>query len=81
MGHGVGYLLCDSFDPTSRLRAWFDRGCNAAVTLRQTTVLHGFQFQFAIEPCAGALSAVNAIGTHLRDPINLGRTRWRMAVS
>ena len=31
-------------------------------------------------PCAGGLSAVNAIGTHLRDPINSGLTRWRMAV-
>ena len=28
-------------------------------------------------PCAGGLSAVNAIGTQLRDPINLGLTRWR----
>ena len=25
--------------------------------------------------------AVNAIGTHLRDPINSGLTQWRMAVS
>ena len=32
-------------------------------------------------PCAGGLSAVNAIGTHLRDPINSGLIRWRMAVS
>ena len=24
---------------------------------------------------------MNAIGTHLRDPINSGLTRWRMAVS
>ena len=24
---------------------------------------------------------MNAIGTQLRDPINLGLTRWRMAVS
>ena len=32
-------------------------------------------------PCAGELSAVNAIGTQLRDPINSGLTRWRMAVS
>ena len=31
--------------------------------------------------CAGGLSAVNAIGTQLRDPINSGLTRWRMAVS
>ena len=30
--------------------------------------------------CAGGLSAVKAIGTQLRDPINLGLTRWRMAV-
>ena len=32
-------------------------------------------------PCAGGLSAVNAIGTQLRDPINSGLTRWRMAIS
>ena len=32
-------------------------------------------------PCAGGLSAVNAIGTQLRDPTNSGLTRWRMAVS
>ena len=31
-------------------------------------------------PCAGGFSAVNAIGTQLREPINLGLTRWRMAV-
>ena len=30
--------------------------------------------------CAGGLSAVNAIGTQLRDLINLGLTRWRMTV-
>ena len=32
-------------------------------------------------PYAGGLSAVNATGTQLRDPINSGLTRWRMAVS
>ena len=31
-------------------------------------------------PCAGGLTAVNAIGTHLRDPTSTGLTRWRMAV-
>ena len=31
-------------------------------------------------PCDGGLSAVNAIGTQLRDPINSGLIRWRMAV-
>ena len=30
-------------------------------------------------PRAGGLSAVNAIGTQLRDPINSRLTRWRMA--
>ena len=32
-------------------------------------------------PGDGGLSAVNAIGTQLRDPMNLGLTRWRMTVS
>ena len=31
-------------------------------------------------PCAGGLSAVNAIGTQLREPINSELTRWRMVV-
>ena len=31
-------------------------------------------------PCSGGLSAVNAIDTQLRDPINSGVTRWRMPV-
>ena len=31
-------------------------------------------------PSADGLSAVNVIGTKLRDPINSGLTRWRMAV-
>ena len=31
-------------------------------------------------PCVGGLSAVNAIDTQLRGPINSGLARWRMAV-
>jgi hypothetical protein len=31
-------------------------------------------------PSADGLSAVNVIGTKLRDPINSGLTRWRIAV-
>ena len=31
-------------------------------------------------PCAGGLSAVKAIGTQLRDPINSVQTQWRMVV-
>ena len=30
--------------------------------------------------CTGGLSAMNTIGTQLRDPINSGLTRCRMAV-
>ena len=32
-------------------------------------------------PRAGGLSAVNAVGTQLRDPINLGLTRWRCCIA
>ena len=31
-------------------------------------------------PSADGLPAVNVIGTKLRDPINSGLTRWRMAI-
>ena len=31
-------------------------------------------------PCAGGLSAVNVIGTQLRDPINSGLAQWHLAV-
>ena len=31
-------------------------------------------------PCTTELSAVNATGKQLRDPIYLGLTRWRMVV-
>ena len=31
-------------------------------------------------PCAGGLSALNAIGTHLHDPINSRPTRWRLTL-
>ena len=31
-------------------------------------------------PCAGGLSAMNAIDTQLRDLINSGLIRWRMAI-
>ena len=31
-------------------------------------------------PCADGLSAVNVIGTQLRDPLNSGLTRGRVAV-
>ena len=41
---------------------------------------HSFGYLKTYWPCAGELSAVNAIGAQLRDPINSGLARWRMAV-
>ena len=40
----------------------------------------GRNYLEAYWPCVGGLSAVNAIGTQLRDPMNSGLTQWRMAV-
>ena len=40
----------------------------------------GTSYLEVYRPCTGELSTVNSIGTHLRDPINSGLTRWRMAV-
>ena len=40
----------------------------------------GTTLRFTGPVCAGELSAVNAIGMHLRDPINSGPNQWRMAV-
>ena len=43
--------------------------------------LFGTTLRFTgLVPCAGELSTVNPIGTQVRDPINLGLTRWRMAL-
>ena len=49
----------------------------AMVTCQGSTRLKHLE---VYSPCAGGPSAVNAIGTQLRDPINSGLTRWRMAV-
>ena len=55
-------------------RALIVRGDNCKGSTRSSNYLEDYW------PCAGGLSAVNAIGTQLRDPINSGLTRWRMAV-
>ena len=49
------------------------------VTWRKAALVTGSTFE-VYWPCAGGLSAVNAIGTQWRDPINSGRTQSRMAV-
>ena len=42
---------------------------------------HSFGTTFEVYwPRAGGFSALNAIGRQLRDPINSGVIRWRMAV-
>ena len=48
-----------------------------------TRLIHTLLYVMTIHtywPCGGGLSAMNAIGTQLHDPINTGLTRWRMAV-
>ena len=49
------------------------------VTCKKATLVRNYLEVYW--PCAGGLSAGNAIGTQLRDPINSGLTRWRLAVS
>ena len=48
------------------------------VTCKKATLVRNYLKVYW--PCAGRLSAVNAIGTQLRDPINSGLTQWRLAV-
>ena len=48
------------------------------VTCKKATLVRNYLEVYW--PCAGGLSAVNAIGTQLRDPINSRLTRRRLAV-
>ena len=49
------------------------------VTCKKATLVRNYLEVYW--PCADGLSAVNAIGTQLRDPINSGlMTQWRLAV-
>ena len=49
------------------------------VTCKKATLVRNYLLIEVYWPCAGGLSAVNAIGAQLRDPINSGVTRWRLA--
>ena len=48
------------------------------VTCKKATLVRNYLEVYW--PCGGGLSAVNAIGTQLRNPINSGLTQWRLAV-
>ena len=50
------------------------------VTYKKETLVRNYLLIEVYWPCAGRLSAVNAIGAQLRDPINSGLTQWRLAV-
>ena len=50
------------------------------VTCKKATLVRNYLLIEVYWPCAGRLSAVNAIGAQLRDPINSGLTQWRLAV-
>ena len=49
--------------------------------VRPAKVALAWNYREVYWPCAGGLSAVNAIGKQSRDPINSGLAQWRMAVS
>ena len=50
------------------------------VTCKKATLVRNYLLIEVYWPCAGGLSAVNAIGAQLRDPINSELTQWRLAV-
>ena len=50
------------------------------VTCKKATFVRNYLLIEVYWPCAGGLSAVNAIGAQLRDPINSGLTQWRLTV-
>ena len=49
------------------------------VTGKKATLVRNYLLIEVYWPCAGGLSAVNAIGAQMRDPINSGLTQWRLA--
>ena len=50
------------------------------VTCKKATLVRYYLLIEVYWPCAGGLSAVNANGAQMRDPINSGLTQWRLAV-
>ena len=50
------------------------------VTCKKATLVRNYLLIEVYWPCTGGLSAVNAIGAQLRDPINSELTQWRLAV-
>ena len=50
------------------------------VTCKKATLVRNYLLIEVYWPGAGGLSAVNAIGAQLRDPINSGLTQRRLAV-
>ena len=50
------------------------------VTCKKATLVRNYLLIEVNWPCAGGLSAVNAIGAQLRNPLNSGLTQWCLAV-
>ena len=50
------------------------------MTCKKATLVRNYLLIEVYWPCAGRLSAVNAIGAQLRDPIKSGLTQWCLAV-
>ena len=49
------------------------------VTCKKATLVRNYLFIEVYWPCAGGLSAVNANGAQMRDPINSELAQWRLA--
>ena len=71
-----------SMPTSSQEWAWENRGAHQLVhgDLKNGSTRY-WNYLEEYWPCAGGLSAVSAIGTQLRDPINSGLARWRVTVS
>ena len=78
---GGGSIPDGTFNMPTSYQLWvWERDANinwSMVTCQAALVRNYLEVYW---PHAGGLSAVNAIGTQLRDPINSGLTQWRMAV-
>ena len=62
------------------LRVWErEANMNQSMVIQRQNVRY-WNYREDYWPCAGVPTAVNVIGTQLRDPMNSGLTRWCMAV-
>ena len=87
-GTGTAYVASDILSvghiSTTVYQQWVSQKTGAYQTVpwgfTWTSSTHYSNYIEDYWPCAGGISAVNATGTQMRDPIHLGLIRWRMTV-